>query len=743
MARLTFYSLPLSPARREEAELAPGQRAIDWLQEHYPNGCGAPVRYWLNGEELELDDLDAELEADDSVILAASPGWAAIGIAILTSIIVSALTLAITLLFIKKPSAPGFAASNNQDNRMPSTVYDIRVQANAARLGEVIPVCYGTVLTTPDYAMQPHRWYDGNRDVYVDLLYVLSQGEVDVHQVLVGDTPTTAIEPSSVSYAVVYPWQHQQQAGRLGFHSNFYENVVTCPEVGGQEFTGPAQFVGYFRLSKTGQRGRYIEIDLEWPQGLWRENTWGGGGISDWWVEWIVSIIPCDIDGNFIGPAQNYYFHESTFIDNDPLRKTYAIDGGSSQYWVVGIERTSPIGPGTTMDRFIWTGLKLYADFPNTPMYGNVTLLAMRLKGSGAISDREQQIRVRMTRRLNAVDNAGTWGATANPADAFLDIYTNMSYGARRPKTEVDLNKLAQLRTLWSGYQFSCVYTSATTVWEALTQAVQGMAAAPVPIGSFLSVAQDGIKPARSMLFTEQNIATDTFQISYEFDKVGANDGVEIEFRDPANFAPSYARVPSSSVDPEKIVLFGCVDATHAAQFAQLTWNRRQVQRQTITFETELEGLIPALGERVAVSNTLPFWGVSGFVSAWDAGQQVVTLDRPLPWDDYAPGPYLMAFRDAQGRPSEVVPVGPYGTGFNQAWLPRWPLNADGVPLDFHIGDRQEQTHFVFGTPQTLVRDFVMAEIAPRGGVRVGLSGSVYNPNIFPGTLAFLAGPVP
>ena len=741
MARLELYTLPLSPMRCERAELAPGVRAIDWLQEHYPDGFGVPIRFRINGEQLDCYELDRELAPDDLVTIDASPGWAAIGIAILTSIIVSALTLAITLLFMKKPSAPGFAASNNQDNRMPSTVYDIRVQANAARLGEPIPVAYGSVLTTPDYAMQPHRWYEGNRDVYVDLLFVLTAGECDVHQVLIGDTPIASFLPGDASYAIIPPWQHGNSPGRLGFHSNFYENVITCPEVAGQEFAQPGQQAGWFRLSKTGQTGRYIQIDLEWPGGLWRENTWGGGGITGWYVDWIVSVMPTDENGNLLGGARNFYFHEETFIDNDPLRKSYDIDMGGSGYWAVALQRTSSIGPGTTMDRFIWTGLKLYADNRSPLWYGPVTLMAVRLKGSGSIADSQQQIRVRLTRKLNRLD--GPFLATASPADAFLDIYTSTHYGARRPRSEVDIGKLQAMWTLWQGYEFSCVYTSQTTVWEALTQSVQGMAAAPVPIGSYLSVAQDGIKPARSMLFTEQNIARDTFQIHYEFDKVGANDGVEIEFRDRANFAPAYARVPPWSVDPEKIMLFGCVDPGHAYQFAQLTWNRRLNQRQVIDFETELEGLIPALGERVAVSHTLPYWGVSGFVAGVEgAGTPMVTLDRPLPWDEIA-GPYIIAFRDPQGRPTEAVPVSPYGAGFNQVTLGRWPLTADGAPMDFHVGDTQEQTHFVWGNSATMVRDFVLTEIAPRGGVRVAIGGLIYNPNIFAGTLSFLAGPVP
>lgn len=738
MARLTLVRNPLNlAADREEVELLPGQTPIAWLLATYPppNGCGAPLRYFVNGGELDLDDLDLVPEPDDHIVLVATPqGIETIIItAVITAVISAALSLAMSMIF-KKPTAPTFAQPNAPDSRQPSTVYDVRAQQNAARIGEAIPVIYGQVLTTPDYATAPHRWFDSENAMWLDSLMVIGQGTFDVHEVLLGDTRVDLLTPGVFSWAVIPPSRHGMQQGNLGFFSNFYENIVTCPEVNGQEFTYGGQEAGFFRLSKTGIRGRYITYDLEWGAGLFQENTWGGGGITAATSEW--TLIVWDLESNAV---REYPWFEGRFFDNDPVRMTYSVDMGYVGSFACKIVRRNG-RDSKHVDRFKWTGLKLYGEYSSPPIYGDVTLLAVRMKASAGIGDGQQQIRVRCTRRL-PIHGSGPPQPTRNPADALIDIYCNSIYGARRPLSEVDLGKLGALRNLWAGYNFDAVYDGSTTIWQALGQALQGMAAAPLPLGSFLSVAQDGVKPTRSMLYSEQNIARDTFQLQYDFDKVGAHDGVEIEFRETANFSPAYVRIPWNSVDPDKVVLFGCTDATHAGQFAQLLWNRRQVQRKTSQWETELEGLIPYPGERIAISHTLPRWGISGYVAEANVATRTLTVDRAIPWSETGQ-PWIMGFRTQDGGLSTLVSVAP-GPLPNQAVLAAWPLRPDGSALVFSIGDRQENTHFIFGAASNIVRDFVLSEIRPRGGTRVELIGVVYNPAVFNGAMPFLQGPVP
>ena len=76
-----------------------------------------------------------------------------------------------------------------------------------------------------------------------------------------------------------------------------------------------------------------------------------------------------------------------------------------------------------------------------------------------------------------------------------------------------------------------------------------------------MSVVQDGVKPTRSMLFTDANIVAGSLNVSYSFDDEGVADGVEIEYLDPADFRQSYARYPTDCQRPDQFTLPGVTSA--------------------------------------------------------------------------------------------------------------------------------------------------------------------------------------
>ena len=97
--------------------------------------------------------------------------------------------------------------------------------------------------------------------------------------------------------------------------------------------------------------------------------------------------------------------------------------------------------------------------------------------------------------------------------------------------------------------------------------------------------------------------------MNYQFEQVGANDGVEIVYKEPTRGREETVIWPTSSTDPQRMDLFGCDNKPHALGYAKLMWNRRKYERTTVSFDTELEGLIVRVGDRIAVSNDIPTWG--------------------------------------------------------------------------------------------------------------------------------------
>jgi len=743
MPTIQIFRNPLNASDKETVDMREGQRVIDYLTENYPNGCGGSVRFLINGREHTLDDLDYLPKDDDVITLIICPaGIETILISIAVSMVLTAISYGLQMLF-KKPEPPAFA---RPDLGETSPVYSVRMSQNSARLGAPVPVVYGSVLHTPDLCAQPYRFSYGPQDEYADMLLCIGMGEFQVDEVLLGDTPVQNLDPGTMWYSVIRPVTHQQRMGNIAPALNwtppFYENMFVSPEVGEQEFVNLNDTAGWFRLGKAGQKGSNLFFDVLWPQGLYQ--MMDQGDITATSVTVRCSFVETDEDGTIISaPVDQDYQVTTTAAGRNPARLTIAVPTGKSSYWAARMSRTTVAEPnGNEVNRWIWTGLRMWVDATDQPVYGNSTLLAVRIHATKMAAEAERLIKVRLRRSLPKLGQ-GPGVITNDPADAFVDIMINPDYGAQRPLSEVDTQRLAQLSQYWQSggynYSFNAVYTNRSTVWEALTQCLTPLAAAPLPLGGFMSAAQDGIKSSRTMLFTEQNIAQDTFKLSYSFDDLGAPDGVEIEYRDPVTFAPAYVKTPSISVDPDRVVLFGCTDKTHATQYAKLMWQRRGGNRRTLSFDTEMEGLIPTLGDRVAVQHTLPRWGQSGFVVGVEQDRVTITLDRNLKWADVT-GPYFMAFRSDTGGISNVVEV-VRGAADDVAVLLSDPWS--GTSGGWALSLREEITHFTWGDGSRVLKDFILTSLSPQSSSLITINGVYYDPSVYDDTLAFLINPVP
>jgi len=750
LAALIFRQNPLSTRDDIVAALEPGAVPFDWLAEHYPNGCGRKVWHYHNAELIDADSpdyLERPVQAGDVVHLVTFPGepisiTTILVTALVTAAVSAAVSIGLSLLF-PKPTAPSAATPGGSNPANPA--YNVRSRQNIARLGEPVPAIYGRVIATPDLCASPYAMYEaGTRGMWVDLLMCLGHGDFDVHQVFVGESEADQIEGGAARWIVVPPSVHGGGFGSLmgiaqaaGWEQGFIENAYVSQEIGEQRFTDQGDASGFYRLGRAGVvMGSQLWILLEWPRGLYQMPDWGQP--IGTWVDWDVYVDEADADGRPVpGTRQEFNFSFNAAVI-DPVRRMDAIYLGRNAAWLVKIYRRTVKEPnGDEQNEFFWRACFLACAHPPGVAYGNTTLLMVRLFAEQVASSADRLVRVELTRRLPHVDGSGDAPSTS-PADAFADVYCNGVYGGRRPRAELDQVRLNQLGAYWGGYQFNAVYTQRTTVWEALTQTVQGVAAAPLPVAGAMSIVQDGVRPVRSMLFTEQNIVKSSFQLAYHFEPTGAPDGIEIEYVDPNTWSPAYVRYPASSLSPDRINLFGCSDPVQAAQVARLQWQRRQLLRRLVTFETELEGLIPNPGERIAVAHTLPRWGVSGLVKSVAFDGVNIDLDRALPWDEVAP-PWYMMFRDQWSGASAIVQATP-GAGANQATLSSSPW---GPGQGWQLGNTQERTHFAWGDGSRVIKDFTLTALSPKGGKTVGVEGVIYEPGVYDQTLYFLAGAVP
>ena len=488
---------------------------------------------------------------------------------------------------------------------------------------------------------------------------------------------------------------------------------------------------GPFSACMPNDKGTEVQLDFIFPNGLFVQDE-KTGNLKSTSVTVEATLQPIDAANNNSGAAitRRFTWTRST---NTPQRITEKIANLPSSRYSVKVRRITPAAPNTrTQTTFVWTGLKMRLDKVTTPVYGDVTLVSVRIRATNALSsDVANKLRVIATRKLKPF-GSGTEVASRSPADAFIDVITNPSYGAGRAISEIDIARLRTLAAHWGAEgKFDAIVNVRSTVWEALTLVSQTVAAFPSISGKHITMVQDGKRAFPTHVFSPANIVAGSFRSSYSYDKPGDYDGVKVEYRSPVDFSQQYETWPTTAVSPETVNLFGCTDEGVAASYAKLLWQRRRYQRNTVEFETELEGLLPSLGERARVFSEITEWGWGGVVAGYNAS--TVLLDRDLDWANLT-NPTI-TLRNPDGSPVGPIAI-TRGTTDRHAVL----ATATGILA----GPQAHGTAiWAVGDAKKMARDFVVSNIEPQGGTLVRISGAVYDERTWDGTFAFMRGDVP
>ena len=819
MIDLVYISNPLKPTERRLERLIP-MTFEHWIGLHFPNGViRGTLTVVVNGDKIK-DTEGLSFKDGDVVLIVRTPAGTELLGYVLQALVSLAIGYVLSQIFApKKPSAI-------VDQPSASPVYSITGSQNAARLGEPIPVGYGSFIQVPDFGSQPYTEFV-NHEMYLNEILVIGQGQYRIEEMFVGESSVAGIADGIVQWSTFTAADHLQRMGQIEDSTGILENVVTSPEVGDQELTAgtpitvpPTRYwkaiseaytlgegsppneticpgggvapndyywlidnfdtetlgtiysycsanfgseagtfftwvdielveyspppwpplsvvppstvitpdpgdsaVGWFELCKPGQRGNKVMLDFVFAAGLYTSNA-STGALEPKGVELKIDIQRISDSGDPISPmiSENVIYVEST---NNARRYTHVIEGFPPSRYRARVTRlTANAADNLTVDKVVWTGLKF--NLVRTPasqtIYGDTMLVAVRIKATNGIaSAATSRIRFRVTRMLPVL-GSGPALPTVSPADAVVDVMTAV-YGAARPLTECDIAALTLCRAAWSLHNgFNGVFAQRSTVFEALSTILQPVAAGPLPVGQVMSVQVDSVKDTRVAMFNEANLRE--LQIGYEFDRVGRPVGSRVEYRRDDSFDPDFVVLPANELDVEQVSLFGCTDRTTAAQYAQLMQNRRSVQRKTISFDTELEGLLLLPGDRFAVQHHMPDWGQVGIVE--EVSGTTVTLDRYLDWS--VPGPYGVLLSDEENGVSGVILV-TQGAAANIIELASVPFTL------FGRGEGQEPTRVSFGTIDNIVRDWIVVDATPNGENATHVEAIIYDPAVYIGAM--------
>ena len=624
------------------------------------------------------------------------------------------------------PPKPSAITANFGSAPAPSPTYSLQAQGNHARLAQPIPVVYGRHRVYPDLAATPWVEYSGN-DQYLHQLHCIGQGEYDLEQVRIEDTPIASFE--EIETEIVPPG---------GAVSLFEADVVTAPEIAGQELIGVNDretavttndageevttvvgdgWIGPFTANPAGTRATEIGIDVVMPRGLYYAAA--SGSFSARTVEWEVETRAVDDKGEAAGEWLAVASESVTAATNTPQRKSYRYTVAAGRYEVRARRTNDKSGDARAGHEIRWGGLKTFLE--GTPEFGAVTLLAVRMRATDNLSQRSARlVNAIVTRRLPVWDPVTGWSApqpTRSLAWAFADA-ARAHYGAELADARIDLAALHALDAIWEarGDRFDAVFDQGLTVWEALTRIARCGRALPFLQGGILRIARDAPRTLPVALFGPRNIAKGSFRVQYVMPGEDTADAVTVTYFSERTWAPDEvtARLPDSDAEatdkPATVELFGCTGAGQAMREGLYMAAANRYRRRIMTLRTELEGLIPTYGDLIAITHDLPRWGQGGEVTAADG--RTLVLSEPLEWDagdDTATPPaHYLALRKRDGSLSGPWPVSP---GNDE----RSVVLSDDLDFEPYTGADEERTHFAFGVGEAWgLRARVLA-VRPRG----------------------------
>lgn len=666
------------PSRKET--LADGTTVRDYVDSRFGKGgeFAYPTICQLNGRAVMRADWGSTILRGNDVARFARQVEGEVALAIFY-----VLSAAYTIYAIATLETPSIKGQEEGDS-----VFSLSGQRNQTKLGAPIPVPYGLNRLWPDYAASSYTKFEGNDQILFQL-FCLGPGSYAI------DTPETNIQIEDtgignfqdVTHAIYDPGEEV---------TLFPDNVVTSAEVENVELFGPNEaeytsYVGPFAANAAGTTTTTLEWDVVFPYGLYEVE--GDGEIVSLTVTASFEYRAIDDAGAPVG-AGTYtaVAFSKTLATNTPQRFTVATTVSAARYEVRARRTNNADTTTQAQDTLFWYQLR--AILPSTKDYGDVTLLAVRAKASNNLnSNSSNRVNVWATRKLE-IWNGSTWSAasaTRSPVWAFADI-NRAAYGANLGNSKIGLADLIALDSVYAsrGDTFDWVYDQKVTIWDALKLCARAGRAAPIVVGTKVSMVRDGPKSVPVAAFAPQNMVKGSFSWQLAMQPESGYDGIEVEYLDHATSRLETVDClvgDDAGENTQKITIPGITDRDKAYREGLFVRAQQVFNREVVRFETGREGELPIFGDLCAVAHDAPDWSRTGFVSSIAVDNRTINLDTSL--EGHTGN--AIAFRDKTGAID-----GPYLCS-KVSGDPLQVVTAEDVTGAFLFNDSDEPPIFFFG----------------------------------------------
>lgn len=567
----------------------------------------------------------------------------------------------------------------------PSPTYNIGAQGNQARIGQPIPVLYGKMKVFPDFAAQPYAEYENNEQ-YLYQLFCVTQGFATIlpNEIFVEDSPLTAFT-NSYEVEILQPGE---------VSTLFPSNVYNVSEVSGQELESLT--IGPFTANPSTSIVNKLAFDIVLPKGLAYVND--DGGFDPRTVTFRFYAEPINDANMVIGPVLTLATESITAATTTAIRRTYKYNVTAGRYRI-SAQRIGPKDPNArTSNDVVFSSARAYS--VNGITYDGLTLIALKLKATNTISSQSsRKINLLTTRQLpipslNAEMTGYNWSTpqqTRSIAWAIADM-CRAAYGAGVTEARFDVAQLIALDAIWTarGDTLNCVFDSSQTFWESLSMACRAGRCRPYIQGGLIHFVRDSLQTLPTAMFTSRNIVKNSFKLTYVMPSEDNADCIDVEYFDEVIWKPRVVRAQldiGSKTKPAKIKAFGVTSREQAFREGMYAAGSNRYRRKEISFETELEGHIPALGDLIGIQSDIPEWGQGGEVVSYSPGQ--IVSSEPFVWTDGVP--HFVLLRRANGSAFGPIEV-------TQGATPNTILFSPSELTSFvYSGYEKERTYISFG----------------------------------------------
>lgn len=521
--------------------------------------------------------------------------------------------------------------TSNKSDDTTKTLYQFGPQSNSARLREALPVQYGRIRKSPDFAALPWTDLIGD-DQYIHVLLVDGEGRYAREQIEVGGTVlwTATGGVSDAFEGVEVAFYDPYQPVTL-----FPTNIASSAEVSGQELAESDEWVGTYVTNASGTRCNRLAFDFSLPAGLYSTNSKGqrGNYLSEVYVE----IRPVNDLGAVTGGWTQVVHEVRQAASKQPFRYTVLVDVAPGRYQARarrGIPTSYPI---EHQDTIAWIGMRAYLiDAP--PSYP-VSTTAIRMKATSQLTNTSAtQFRTTSTRILRVwTGTAWVEQPTRRPAWAELDIATNDVYGCGLPLTDTDVQAIVDLAAVNDAKNetFDYEFRSVVQATDALDTPLRVCRARHRWLGSTLSLVREGWRSVPAQLLTDREIVRGSLTIKYQLQPEDAADAIIAEYQDETTWETAEVQVPPdiTPLRPTYVQWPGAVQRAQVASLTNFLWQQHTRRRVLPTLSTERDGRMLSYGDAISLQSDLPQeWGAAAAIVGRSGN--MLSFDRPLAWGE-------------------------------------------------------------------------------------------------------------